>query len=192
MSIKDTLFRLLFRDKFMDLYHSKKNVEMLSDSLDNANVDYTRLENEVIYLKKQLERKSGMILKEPTMADLMLERLKVYNIDFSNTVKTGENPWLPPHYLYDETDEDTKKLLIAELNSIYSTSVWPKMIGYHINSQGNFTVRVADGEQQILAGRMTINGISLLDQDVRTGYNLYQESRKPEEEFDKFDLSNEV
>lgn len=184
MSIKDTLFQLLFPLK--TTASLRNHLKDADERLDLVITDLVKMEKEIMSLRKEKD------IPKPTMADLMREDLGIMTVDFFNTKKSGDEPWKPPHYLYDEQDEPTKKAMISELSMIYSTTVFKRMIEYHINSQGNFTVRVADGEQQILAGRMTINGVSLIYQDVLAGYEAYQESRKPEEDFDKFDLNSEV
>ncbi len=195
MSIKDKLFRLLFPQKHADLYFANRRIETLSDRLDKSLDELSENFSTIDLLRariNRLEKELNALEDKPTMADLMREDLGIMTVDFFNTKKSGDEPWNPPHYLYDEQDEPTKKAMISELSMIYSTTVFKRMIEYHINSQGNFTLRKADGEHQILAGRMTINGISLIYQDVLSGYEAYQESRKPEEEFDKFDLNSEV
>ena len=62
----------------------------------------------------------------------------------------------------------------------------------HIDTQGNYSFRNADGDLQMLAGRMSVNGIRLIQKDVEKGFLEYQEGRKPPEEFDEFETTEGI
>lgn len=177
--IEDTLFKLLFPTQHKQMLAIVIDRDMYrKDSL-----RYIDVIKDLNLKVEELEQRP-----KPKMADLMKEDLGLRQVDFHNTSKTGDFPWLPPHYLDDEPDKALREQYISELGQIYITRVFHKMVEYHINSQGNFSLRMADGEAQILAGRMTINGISLLAGDVKKGYEEYIENHKPEEEFDQFEV----
>ncbi len=135
-----------------------------------------RLRMEVIDLDKS----------KPTMADLMREMLGLTHLNFSDVDKEG----VPKHFL--DTEKETRKMYISQLAQIQQLDVWQVMIKNHIDTQGNYSFRTADGELQMLAGRMSVNGISLVRDEVKKGYDEYMEGRKPKEEFDEFEVGEGI
>ena len=136
-------------------------------------------------LKKEIEE----LKKKPevSLADLMRDNLGLAVLDF-NTVKEDG---IPPHFL-DTDKKDLRELYINQLAQIYQLEVFHAMCKNHIDTQGNYSFRNADGDLQMLAGRMSVNGIRLIQKDVEKGFIEYQEGRKPPEEFDEFETTEGI
>lgn len=139
---------------------------------------------EVVYQKNKLIEKLQDRPKEvrkSTISELMWEVLGDMPTDFT---KADPNTGLIPHFMaMDDTDKRT--VYITQLAQIYQMEAFQAMISFHINDQANFAFRSAD-ERQITIGRASVNGISLIRNDVKTAYEEFIESHKPEEDFDKY------
>lgn len=120
-------------------------------------------------------------------ADLLRANLGAYVVNLSAVEKDG----FPKHFL-DLTDKDKRALYINQLAQIFQMEVWDVMWKYHIDTQGNFIMRKADGDLQTLFGRATINGISLLRDEVQKGFDEYQEGRKPKDDFDPDEMTEGI
>lgn len=175
--IKDKIFKILFQQRWNELYISSSTFAGLS-------FDLTRAQNEIKILEKELKKYS---IPPPTIADLMRANLGLEQIDFVNVDDKGH----PPHFLNTELKE-TRDMYLAQLEQIWNLEVWHAMCKYHIDTQGNFSFREADGELQILAGRMSVNGISLLRNEVKKGHEEYADRSKPPEEFDEHELGEGI
>lgn len=139
--------------------------------------------------KIRLEEKIKELEKRPVpiMADLMRDSLGSYTVNATEVEKDG----LPKHFLNID-DKDKRALYITQLAQIAEMEVWEAMWKNNIDIQANFVIRKADGELQILFGRGTINGISLLRDEVRRARAEYDEGRKPKEEFDEFETTEGI
>lgn len=126
---------------------------------------------------------------EVSMADLMRDSLKLITVDFVHQEKG-----VPNHFLNtpDTTDgKALRDLYIGQLYQIGSLEVWDAMIKNVIDTQGNFTLRIAKDDMEVFSGRMMIAGVSLIRDEVKRGYDEYLERSKPKEDFDPTDHSTE-
>lgn len=179
--IKAKLHKLLFPSFDLELFTLRDEVIF--------NEEYIKNTNKVM----DLLRKEKSVSKEPTLSDLTKKFLNGYEIDFFN-VKRSDDPeenGYPNHFLNIE-DKDKRSMYIGQLAQIQTLEVWPVMLQYHINTQGNFIARKAEGDIQMLCGRMTMNGVSLLRNEVQKGFEEYQEGRKPPEDFDEHEVSEGI
>lgn len=149
------------------------------DLIKKQDLQIGELELELIDLKQK---------PTPSMADLMREVLGITSLNIGVTETDG----YPKHFLDTYTPAE-RDMLTAQLHQIQSLDVWKAMTKYHIDKQGNFIVKHADGDTQMLSGRMVIAGIRLIEDEVLAGHNEYLDRSKPPDEFDKFsvDLLNE-
>ncbi len=155
--------------------------EKFGDALDD--IEELRIENQRLL---DLVKKPPSI-PEAQMSDLMRANLGLVNIDFTNVDDAG----IPKHFL-DTEDPNKRTQYINELYQIYQFEVFHVMCQNHINTQGNFSFRNSDGYEQMLAGRMSVNGISLIKNDVMKGYLEYVDRSKPPEDFDKFETTEGI
>ena len=152
----------------------------------NKNEKIQRLNEEVDFLQSALDE-----IEEPkgTMADLTRENLGLITVDFVHQEKGVPNHFLN---LPDGTDGKAKRdMYIGQLAQIYELEVWQAMIKNLIDTQGNYTLRIAKDDMEVFAGRMQISGISLVRDEVKNGYEEYMDRSKPKEEFDPTDHSSE-
>lgn len=156
---------------------------MLRELHSRAHKEVIEKSNDILRLELKLKE----LPDNPILANLMRANLGLVPIDFTNIDEEG----LPPHFL-STASKDTREMYITQLAQIQQLEVWDAMCKFHIDTQGNFSFRQADGELQMLAGRMSVNGISLLKNEVRKGFEEYTEGRKPPEEFDEFELGEGV
>lgn len=162
-------------------YHGFKDQ---SSRLTQLYSDRIELQAEVSRLQNQLIEKE---IVKPTIKDYMREVLGLEQIDFTNVDEQG----IPPHFLNIESKE-LRKQYISELYQIQKLEVFQVLIRYLINTQGNYIIRNAENDLAVYCGRMTLNGISLVRNEVRDGFDEYMEGRKPEEEFDKFETDEGI
>lgn len=109
--------------------------------------------------------------KNRSVADVMKQELGILPIDFTN-VHNGA----PMDFLNIE-DKIKRQQYVAQLAQIYELEVFPVMIHYFINLQGNYSFRTATTDLEIFAGRMTVNGISLIRNKVKEGHDEFMEGR---------------
>lgn len=176
--IKQKIFEVLFRKEYW-------TIQTLQGEVLNKKMKINTLMEEKVSLREEISKliRESTEVKTPTMADLMREILGSVIVDFINIEGDG----LPKHFLNIE-DIPKRTLYTAQLHEIWNLEVWKAMCDYYINLQGNFALRQADGELQILSARMTINGISLIQTEVNKGHLEYTERSKPPEDFDKFSV----
>lgn len=132
---------------------------------------------------REIRRDMDKLNVKPTIADLMNEILGSSSMNFSNTESDG----YPKHFL-DTLIPAQREAYVAQLHQIHNLEVWKDMTDYHTNVQGNFIARHAEDDTQMLCGRMTINGISLLKTDVDKGHLEYQDRSKPPDDFDPYSV----
>lgn len=144
-----------------------------------------RLKEEINEKETQLDK--VLMKPTPTMADLMRETLGSYTINANEVESDG----LPKSFLSVE-DKDKRTMYITQLAQIAQLEVWEVMCKNLIDIQANFVIRKADGELQIVFGRGSINGITLLRNEVRKGFAEYEDGRKPKEEFDEFETTEGI
>lgn len=126
---------------------------------------------------KELENKP-----KPTMADLMREILGGA-VNFTDVESDG----LPKHFLDTATPKE-REMFIAQLHEIANLEVWGAMMRYNIDLQGNHIVRLAPDDIQASFARGTINGLSMLRNEVRKGSAEYVDRSKPPDKFDEFSV----
>ncbi len=152
----------------------------------------TRVRNaELAEVNKGLAKVIGELREPPTptMADLMRASLGIITVDFVH-----QERGVPDHFLNlpDNTDGKAKRdMYIGQLYNIQQLEVWDAMIKNIIDTQGNFTLRIAKDDMEVFAGRMMIAGVSLLRDEVKRGFDEYVERSKPKDEFDATDHSTE-
>lgn len=173
--IKDKIHTVLFPSKARLLENTINEKETLFRERNSVS-------NQLIIYKDALEKEKGK--PKATLGDLMRENLGILPVSFSKTETGG----LPKHFLDTSNNKGLHDQYIAQLHQIWNLEVWHAMIENLIDAQGNYTLRHADGEVQILAGRMTINGLSLLRDEVYKGHIEYADRSKPPEEYDKFSV----
>ncbi len=165
--IKTKLHKVLFPNFYIKIGDLNKEIEETNELLHAVEDNAKRIAIEKAQLQTKLEN-------QPTMADLMRENLGLVTLDFSNAQEDGT----PVHFL-DLLSKDKRMQYINELHQIFQLEVWEVMCKNHIDTQGNFSFRKADGEIQNLAGRMSVNGISLLRNEVKKGHEEYVERSNP-------------
>jgi hypothetical protein len=139
-------------------------------------------------LKEVSEKYQTLLATRPSMADLMRQNLGTYKVNFSNVDKQGK----PYDFLDEERiGKDTRLTFISQLAQIWGLEAFQAMCNYHIDAQGNFSFREADGEVQILAGRMTVNGISLIRNEVKEAFEEYMDKHTPQEDEEDEDEGGE-
>ena len=189
--IKEKLHKMLFPSFHRDISYWK---ECWEESKDLRFETVKEKEQEVEQLKSKIADYAIKLnkIKErpvPSMADLMRENLKLVTVDF-----THQEAGVPKHFLDlpdDEHSRAKRKMYIAQLAQIQQLEVWPAMIQNLIDTQGNYSFRLALTPEEQFAGRMTVNGISLLQGEVKSGYDEYMEMVGPKEDFDPTDNSSE-
>lgn len=162
----------------------EKEIKYLRKTLEDRDDDLQAIQREIYLLRSKAKQ---AIEAKPTMADLMRESLGVERLDFYNVDTEG----VPTHFLNTENKE-LRNTYLAQLAQIWQLDVFEVMCKNHIDIQGNFSFRAADGELQILAGRMSVNGISLIRNEVKKGYDEFMERSKPPEEFDEFETTEGI
>lgn len=178
---KEKLHKFLFPEFNKKLEELRGQVIDLVDDREESQIRHQREQDE---LRHEVNEKT---MTQPLLADLMRENLGIVKINFSNVPEDG----IPNHFL-DVEDQNKRTQYINELHQIFQFEVFHAMCQNHIDTQGNFSFRTADGELQMLAGRMTVNGISLIRNDVRKGHEEYMERSKPKEDFDEFETTEGI
>lgn len=175
---KQKLHRLFFpsfHKEFDDL--QELHYKMLAKEEDH----YARIESFKIEIEKLKQAPKA------SLADLMRENLALVTPEFYNVEEDG----MPKHFLKIE-DKSKRDGFIDQLQQIWMLPVFQEMCRYHINQQANWSFKQSDGELQNLAGRFSVNGISLILREVKDGYDEYIErSKPPDKDFDPHDLSEE-
>lgn len=143
---------------------------------------YANMEYENIRLEQKIKRETEIGELKPTMADLMRESLNLITIDFSSAREDG----LPRHFL-DTDDKQKRSTYITQLASIWQMEGFQEMVKNHIDTQGNKSIRLAADDFQVWAGRFSINGISLIRNEVKAGYETWIEETKPKKDDPDFD-----
>lgn len=181
MNLKEQLHIWLFPNKAHMLALERKWKNEYIDEIRSLSFDIAALNAD---LAKEKER------PKPSMADLMRENLGVRSFNASIVEEDG----YPRDFLNTGDDKGRRDMYIAQLHQIYNLEVWEVMTNYHIDYQGNFITRKAVDDIQVTAGRMTINGISLLKNDVYKGHMEFTDRARPPEKFDEnsMDLLNET
>lgn len=189
-----------------------KDALLLNERHNKAVQEINRLhsmESELDFKTKEIYRLREEIkiqknIRKPTMADLMRECLGLLPIDFTTVAedpsleeklqmspdeleKCNKETGLPKDFL-DTIDGAKRESYIAQLYTIWQLEVFPVMINYYINLQGNWTFKKAIDDTQIFAGRMSCNGIYLIKNKVKAGHDEYKDKSKPPEEFDEHEL----
>lgn len=117
--------------------------------------------------------------KKYSAVDLTREQLKGISIDFlvkkNNTI---------------ESDFEPKKQKELYQKATLMKKEFDMIANYLINLQGNFAVKEARNQEQLLFTRGTINGIILMKEEVERLSNLFEEQKKKKEVFDKHSLYN--
>ena len=90
-------------------------------------------------------------------------------------------------YLEDMTEKE-KKDFLGKAELIAKNDVLDRIIDRLIKSQIDFTVKGAKDMEQVNFGRATINGLTLLREEINRLSALYNDEIKPAEEFDKYDI----
>lgn len=145
--------------------------DQIIDLIDDREESQIRHQRELDKISHEAKQNK---LTQPALADLMRENLALVPINFSNVPEDG----IPKHFL-DVDNKDKHTQYINELHQIFQLEVFNVMCQNHIDTQGNFSFRTADGELQMLAGRMSVNGISLIRNDVKKGHEEYVERSNP-------------
>ena len=112
--------------------------------------------------------------------DLLRVILKSIVLDF---LKTGG--------IEEDLTEKEKKELYANAELIRTNPAFEKVAEYLINAQGNYTVKEALNMEQVSFGRATINGISLVKEEIERLSNIYRAENQSEEKFDKSSIMAE-
>lgn len=117
--------------------------------------------------------------KKYSAVDLVREQLKGISIDFlvkkNNTI---------------ESDFEPKKQKELYQKATLMKKEFDMIANYLINLQGNFAMKEARNQEQLLFTRGTINGIILMKEEVERLSNLFEEQKKKKELFDKHSLYN--
>lgn len=165
--IKEFLFNALFQKEKGDL-----------QSLELSNKE---LRAKLFELRKELQRATEE--PKPDLGDLMRKNLATITLDLADLDKSGN----PAHYL-SGLDEKSKEAWYARLSSIYTSPEFKAMCKYLINCQANLTVRKGLTDRQNDAGRFTINGISLILEELERNHMLYEEATKPPDSYDRYEV----
>lgn len=127
-------------------------------------------ENLVRLLKTNQEEYVKERINKPTNADLMRENLGSLVLDFTKN----------PDYL-EGIDEAERKDRIVQANELYKNKMFGIIYEHLVNKQGNFTLKQAINDAQIFTGRMSINGMTLLKNEVDRCHMLFEEMVIPEQ-----------
>lgn len=175
--VKQKLHRILFPDESQQIKDLTASLNTAHDTLKTTKKEISEIRDQIKTIEKE----------KPTMADLMRDNLGLIPIDFYHVDEKG----IPKHFL-DLENKDKRSQYINELYSICQTEVFEVMCKNHIDIQGNFSLRQSGTFEEDLAGRFSINGISLIRNEVRRGAAEYVERSKPPEEFDQFETTEGV
>lgn len=189
--IKTKLHKFLFPEIHEEWDIAPRTINSLTSDKEQRDSTIRVLRHQINKLENDQEKEKA--IPKPTLADLMRDSLGLEPIDFVNVVQSTDPTLagLPKHFL--ATDDKAKRATyIAQLAQIFSLEVWHEMCKFHIDYQGNYSFRTALTDMEVFAGRMSVNGISLLRNDVKKGYDEYVEGRKPDEEFDEFETTEGV
>ncbi len=173
--IPNKLHSILFPGKATQIF-------VLKSLLREQDSNVVDLQEENLRLIKESEDK-----KKESLADLMRDNLKLTTLNFSNVEEDGA----PRHFL-DLEDKSKRTQYVNELYQISQFEVFHVMCQNHIDTQGNFSLRNSENWEQDLAGRFSINGISLIRNEVKRAYEEYMERSKPPEEFDEFETTEGI
>lgn len=214
--IKSKLHKFLFprfhresafvADKYNDAVEEIARLHDIEKRLQSKEAEFQK-----VYYKMKAEEAKQFVPK-PTMADLMRECLGILPINFTDVIedpsleekvhmspeelaKCDKETGMPKDFL-DTVIKDKREIYISQLYQIWQMEVFPIMIDYYINLQGNWSFKKAIDDMQLFAGRLSCNGIYLIKNKVKAGFDEYKERSKPPEEFDEheldegFDISN--
>lgn len=208
--IKSKLHKLLFPRLAERLDALSRNFADEQQLVENYKKTCESYRQDIAKLQDSLREKNKK--PKPTMADLMRECLGLLPLDFTNVMEDrtleekmhmspdelaqcDKEVGLPKDFL-DTVDKDKRETYIAQLYQIWQMEVFSVMIDYYINLQGNWSFKKAIDDMQLFAGRLSCNGIYLIKNKVKAGFDEYKERSKPPEEFDEheldegFDISN--
>lgn len=82
-------------------------------------------------------------------------------------------------------DEPTRKEYLRNAEEVWRNPVFKKEITMLIRKQENFIACWAEDEKQVLVGRGTINGVSLIEERLRELHSEYEATKPVTESFDK-------
>lgn len=187
--MKDKLHALLFpryQEKVRAISREARKHKQAADSKDLHIQSMTewrkKKEDELKHLESYIAGLQKSIDEKPAMADLMREILGS-PVNFTDVEADG----LPRHFLETGTEKQ-RQMYVAQLHEISQLEVWPVMLRYHIDLQGNHIVRLSPDDIQSSFARGTINGFSMLRNEVRDGNAEYVDRSRPPDKFDEFSV----
>lgn len=179
-TIKQWLFRTIF----------KKEVTEYEDSIERerrATSNMSELREQAVRHVADLEEQVEELTKIPkaSLPDLMRDSLGLVRVDFANVNGKGE----PTHPL-DDPNKQIREAKIAELAMVFSNHTFKELIEYLINVQGNYSLFKSRNFDEDLAGRFSINGISMVYKELEKANALYEEAAKPPDSYDEHEFIN--
>lgn len=169
MKIKENIHKVLFPSFYKRIKTLTDACSVLHERTDLAHKRMEELRVHVSRCEKELKAKPKVTTQN------ISEILGAVTLDFVNVTSDG----VFIDFLH-SVDKDKRKMYITQLAQIFELEVWHDMVKSHINSQGNFIARKATDDLQLFCGRMIMKGISLLRDDVKTGFDEFQEGRNPD------------
>jgi len=88
----------------------------------------------------------------------------------------------------DLIDEKEKQQFYTDASLLNKNKILHRILEHFIQLNGNYLARVANNQEQLFWGRANINAIELLKTELNRLDNLYKESIRKEEDFDKSEI----
>ena len=116
-------------------------------------------------------------LNEPTpnVVNLIREQLKGITVNFNSGEENIENGMT----------ENEKKELYSQAAILNKNKAFQAVISHLINVQGNYSMKEAEIMEHVAFGRATINGLSLMREEIARLTSLHNDSLIKEEDFDR-------
>lgn len=93
-----------------------------------------------------------------------------------------------PHHFLKGLNPDERKNFIADMERIYSDERFNLVLKYAINVIANYYFQKEPDENKMRNGRYAVIGIRTLIKELEKMHTEYQESKKPPDEFNKYEV----
>lgn len=167
------LYHWLKQKFFKDEIALQQNVQAkLQEGLDKLEESRRKFEGEVL--------KYGMSVN---VVDLVREQLKGFNPRLLDRIENSDQADILAEI---EAEEGGNvEAFLAECKQITTTDAFLRVCNYLIRNQVIYTAKEARAEIAINFGRATINGVSLMREEIERMAGIWEERSKAPEPFDK-------
>lgn len=140
-----------------------------------------------LFEKKQFEDR----YKKLTITDLVREKMKGFNPHLLDTsLYSGDVDGTPS--IMDDLPEEGEDIFLKKVKDLAENTALGHIIDYVCRNQILYSARYAIGIDEINFGRASVNGATLIKEEVARLFLIYQERHPPDEEkFDKHAILSE-